>query len=386
MTDLQKRLRAIGGGPDQRLLRVAMLAPPWIPVPPPGYGGIESVVHLLCEGLVQRGHEVVLFAAPGSKCSATVRPLLECPHPDEIGQARFEADHVGAALKEVQEAAADGRAFDVVHDHTGFTALAMATTIDEPLVHTLHGPFNEETTPFYRRHGGEATIVALSRYQLEHGPEEIRKGAHVIPNPIDVAAWPFAERKDGYLLWIGRVNPDKGAHRAIEAARLARLPLVMAGPVQPGQEGYFAECIEPHIDGEAVSYVGEVGMERKAELFSRARALLMPIKWPEPFGMVMAEALVCGTPVIAFPEGAAPELIQDGRNGYLVADEEEMSAATHRLARIDPRHCRDDARDRFGVDGVAARYEAAYRDAIARGHGLPGAPPVAAVHPATAGA
>jgi glycosyltransferase involved in cell wall biosynthesis len=372
MTEHATRLRAVGSK-EQDPLRVAMVAPPWIPVPPPGYGGIESVVHLLCEGLVDRGHDVTLFAAPGSRSRATVHEVLERPHPHEIGSSIYEADHVGSCLKEVAGAAGAGRPFDVVHDHTGFTALAIANWVEVPLVHTVHGPFNESTTPFYERHGGPATIVALSRYQLEHAPPVAAAGAHVVPNPIDVDAWPFESRKDDYLLWIGRVDPDKGPDRAIEAAAIAGLPLVIAGPVQPGRERYFREQVEPRVDGAKVRYVGEVDCDHKAELFARARALLMPIRWPEPFGMVMIEALVCGTPVIAFPEGAVPEIVTDGVNGFLVDDEAGMAAAARRLGEIDPRRCREDARARFDVATVAAGYEHAYRAAIARG-GRPAEP------------
>ena len=154
----------------------------------------------------------------------------------------------------------------------------------------------------------------------------------VVPNPIAVDRWPLRAEKDDYLLWIGRMDPIKGAHRAIEAARLAGRPLVLAGPVQTGQADYFRERIEPHIDGQRVRYVGEVTGAPKQQLYARAAALLMPIRWDEPFGMVMVEALACGTPVIAFPEGAAEEIVIDGDNGMLVADEADMARAITHVA------------------------------------------------------
>ena len=340
-----------------------MLAPPWIPVPPRGYGGIEAVVDLLCEVLVARGHEVTLFAAPGSRSAAHVFPLLEDAHPDEIGASMYESNHVAGAWEQIDLAAAQGFSFDVLHDHSGFTALAMADRIDVPMVHTIHGAFVRETARFYRRHGHKARLVAISRTQADSAPVGVRI-AEIVPNPIVVDRWPLRTEKKDYLLWIGRMDPVKGAHRAIEAARLAGRKLVLAGPVQPGQESYFRECVEPRIDGERVHYLGEVTGIAKRALFANAAALLMPIRWREPFGMVMVEALACGTPVIAFPEGAAAEIVIDGENGMLVADEAEMAHASGRVGSIDPQRCRASVAERYDVSVVAAAYEAVYRKAI----------------------
>jgi glycosyltransferase involved in cell wall biosynthesis len=349
--------------PDR--LRIAMLAPPWIAVPPPAYGGIEAVVHLLCEGLVDRGHDVTLFAAPGSQSSGNVLSPLEMPHEQEIGEGLHEADHVGSCFQEVARAAAEGSPYDVIHDHCGSVALVTAPFVGTPVVHTVHGPFVGDMLPFYRRHGRNATIVGLSRDQLSRAPMQTH-GAHVVPNPIDARTWPLRTEKDDYVLWIGRMSPDKGPDRAIDAARDADVPIVLAGPVQPGQEDYFRHAVEPHLDGERVRYLGQVAFHDKGRLFAGARALLMPIRWPEPFGMVMIEALACGTPVIAFPEGAAPEIVEDGRTGYLVGDEHEMADGIADTGRIDRCACRQDALDRFDVPRVVERYEDAYRDAIVR--------------------
>lgn len=347
----------------RRALRVAVLAPPWVTVPPAGYGGIEQVVALLCDELVARGHDVTLFAAPGSRSAAEVRSPLELAHPDEIGSSLHESDHVGAAYDAVEDAAAEGGPFDVVHDHSGFTAVAMAHCVSVPVVHTLHAPFNEETRPFYRRHGHKARLVAISRFQLEHAPRGVRV-AEVVSNPVRVEDWPFHEHKDDYLLWMGRMDPSKGAHRAIAVARAAGVPLVLAGPVQPGQERYFHKQIEPHVDGREVTFVGEVGGTRRKELFSRAKAFLMPIRWAEPFGMVMVEALACGTPVIAFPEGAASEIVIDSENGFHVADEQAMAEAVGRLDAIDPALCRTSVASRYDAAIVAGGYESVYDRAI----------------------
>ncbi len=344
-------------------LRVAVIAPPWIAVPPPGYGGIEAVIELLCDGLVDRGHDVTLFAAPGSRSSAAVEELLDDVYPEMIGSAMHESDHVASAWDRIEQSAARGRPFDIVHDHSGYTALAFADRLAIPFVHTMHGILADEMARFYRRHGHRAHLIAISRSQAASAPPGVRISG-VVSNPIAVGRWPFRAQKDDYLLWIGRMDPIKGAHRAIDAARIAGWPLVLAGVIQPGQETYFAREVEPHIDGERVRYIGEVTGSAKQELFAAAAALLMPISWREPFGMVMVEALAAGTPVIAFPQGAASEIVVNGRNGYLVSDEREMAASVARLGAIDPAQCRADVAARFDVTIAAAGYERAYLTAI----------------------
>jgi len=345
-------------------LRIAMLAPPWISVPSSGYGGVESVVSTLTEALVQRGNDVTLFCAPGSASSARVVTLLDEAHPDEIERSLYEVDHVARAFAAIDRVLGEGR-FDVVHDHCGFTALGMADRLSTPLVHTLHGQFTPATAAFYSQHQAKATLVAISRAQRASAPEALR-GVEVIPNPIELQNWPMQVRKQDYVLWIGRMSEEKGPHRAIAAARAAGVPLVLAGVIQPGQQDFFDREIAPHIDGEKVRFLGEVGGSLKRETFAGARALLMPISWQEPFGMVMVEALACGTPVIAFPAGAASELVIDGKTGFLVGDETAMAAAVGRLADISARDCRAWVADNCDVDVVAGAYESAYRAAVRR--------------------
>jgi glycosyltransferase involved in cell wall biosynthesis len=341
-------------------LRIAMLAPPWISVPPAGYGGVEWVVSALTEALCERGHSVTLFCAPGSVSSARVTNLLDDAHPDEIERALYEADHVARAFAEIDGAERRGHRFDVVHDHCGFTALAMADRLTTPLVHTLHGPFTTGTAAFYAHHVDKATLVGISQAQLSSAPPQLH-GLAAIPNPIDLRDWDLQERKDDYLLWVGRMTPEKGPHRAIAAARAADVPLVLAGVIQPGQQAFFDREVAPHIDGDRVRFLGEIGGATKRSAFAKARGLLMPIRWDEPFGMVMVEALACGTPVIAFPEGAACELIVDGQTGFLVDDELEMAAAVSRLPAIAPRDCRRWVASHCDVHVVAAAYETTYR-------------------------
>jgi glycosyltransferase involved in cell wall biosynthesis len=343
-------------------LRIAMLAPPWIPVPAPGYGGVESVVSALTDALVARGHEVTLFCAPGSRSAASVVTLLDEARPDEIERSLYESDHVARAFAMI-DGAPRGRRFDIVHDHCGFTSLAMADRIDTPLLHTLHGSFTASTAAFYAHHGHKAALVAISNAQLASAPAGLRT-VGAIPNPIDLRAWPLQENKRDYLLWVGRMTAAKGPHRAIAAARLAGVPLILAGVIQPGQQAFFDREVAPHIDDDRVRFVGEVGGSVKRSLFADARALLMPIRWEEPFGMVMVEALASGTPVIAFAEGAARELVQDGETGFLVDDETAMAAAIGRLPSIAPADCRAWVSEHCDIGVVAHAYERAYRAAL----------------------
>jgi glycosyltransferase involved in cell wall biosynthesis len=355
---------------NRRPLRIAMLAPPWIAIPPTGYGGVETVVADLTEALVDRGHEVTLFCAPGSHSSATTVELLDEPHPAEIERSLYEADHVSRAFAAIDGAREEGVGFDIVHDHCGFTALAMADRLDTPLLHTLHGPFTTQTATFYEHHAQKAWVAGISEAQLAMGPANLRS-VGAIPNPIAVDSWPFRRTDDGYLLWIGRMTPDKGPHRAIEIARAAGQDIILAGVVQPGQRAFFERHVEPLIDGRSVRFVGEVGGTRKKQLFAGARALLVPIRWPEPFGMVIIESLVCGTPVLAFDEGAAAELIDDGVTGFIVADEEAMVAALRSLDRIDPSACRGWVEEHCDVGVVAGAYEMAYRRVMRAAAGAP---------------
>jgi glycosyltransferase involved in cell wall biosynthesis len=288
-----------------------------------------------------------------------VKTLLAQSHPDEIERALYEADHVSRAF-----AAIDSRhpPFDVVHDHCGFTALAMADRLDTPMIHTVHGPFTPATGAFYAHHGHKAGLVGISDAQLSSAPEECEPIA-MIRNPIELGAWPLQEHKQDYVLWVGRITPEKGPHRAIAAARMAGVPLVLAGVIQPGQQAFFDREIAPHIDGSQVRFLGEIRGSEKRSVFADARALLMPIRWDEPFGMVMVEALACGTPVISFAEGAANELVLSGSTGFLVPDEPAMAGAIGLLGQIEPRACRAWVAENCDADVVAEAYEDCYRAA-----------------------
>jgi glycosyltransferase involved in cell wall biosynthesis len=334
-----------------------MLAPAWIKIPPAGYGGIEWVVHYITDELVRRGHDVTLFATGDSVTDAKLVSTFDKEMPDRIGHSMLEAEQAATCLQRAAE-------FDVIHDHSGFTAVAFSSLVSTPVVHTLHGPFNEEICTFYRQFHDSAWYVAISDYQRSCCTG--LNYASTVYNPIDIETWPFvpSAEKDDYLLAFGRICADKGFHTAIEVARETGSRLVIAGTVQSYYRDYFETVIKPQIDGDQISYVGEVSLSEKWKLFSRARAFLFPIQWPEPFGLVMIEAMAAGTPVIAFPEGSVPEVVQDGVTGFVVQTAAEMATAIGRLGEIDADACRDYVRSKFGVSKCVDGYEAVYESVV----------------------
>jgi glycosyltransferase involved in cell wall biosynthesis len=288
--------------------------------------------------------------------------MLDEAHPHEIERSRWEVDHVARAFAAIDAAGEGPHPFDVVHDHCGFAALAMADRLMTPLVHTLHGPFDRAASAFYAAHGHKGTLVAISHAQRDDAPPALRDGP-VVYNPLRFSDWRLEHEPDDHVLWIGRMAEVKGAHRAIRAAAAAGVRLVLAGPVQPGHEGFFDREVRPHVDGDRVRYLGELGGRDKTRAYGQARALLMPIRWAEPFGMVMTEAMACGTPVIAFAEGSVPEVVTDGLTGFVVDDEAGMAAAIGRIDGVDRARCREHAEGCFGLDAALAGYEEVYQQA-----------------------
>jgi glycosyltransferase involved in cell wall biosynthesis len=344
-------------------VRIALISPPWIPVPPHGYGGIEWVVSLLAEELVARGHDVTLFATGDSTTSAELRYVFETGQASRMHQAMPYSMHIGEAYRHIEAEARAGRAYDVVHDHTAWLGLAFAPLISSPVVHTLHGAAIEAERPFFRMVRENATYVAISEYQTKTFTDiEI---AGIVPNAVDVSSYPFRAEKDDYLLSLGRIARDKAQGDAITVAKEVGIPIVLAGKVDPGDDtAYFEEAVRPHIDGQTVRFEGEVPDARKRELFGGARAFLFPIRWDEPFGLVMIEAMACGTPVIATPYGAVPEVVDDGVTGFIVRDMDEMRNAVSRLGEISAEACRASVQERFSPAAMAQRYEDVYAKAI----------------------
>jgi glycosyltransferase involved in cell wall biosynthesis len=338
-------------------MRIAVVAPPWFPVPPPAYGGTERVCALVARGLRERGHGVVLYATGDSRPQVRLRAGLGRHRPELLGSAEREANHLSFALPEI------GR-YDVVHDNSSAVGPLLWSLAGVPALHTVHGGLTDDSRAVYRRVGDRVALVSLSRSQQEEAPE--LRWADAIPNPVDVSSMPYTARKAGYVAFVARMAPEKAPHLAIEACRRAGTELVLAGPVHDVNRDYFEQVVAPRIDGGRVRYLGSLDERAKNALLTGARALLCPAKWSEPFGLVTVEAMACGTPVIAFPRGALRETIEHGRSGFLVGSVAEMAEAIADVGRLDPGCCRDLAAERFSVQRVAARYEQALARAAAR--------------------
>jgi glycosyltransferase involved in cell wall biosynthesis len=337
-------------------MRLALIAPTYERVPPSTYGGTEQVVSLLADELVRRGHDVTLFATGDSRTAARLRSVAD--HPFRYGDPNgpMHAEYVQLANVQAAFLAAAEGEFDVVHNHAMIEGLALAAFSETPVLTTCHNPYAPETEPIWAAYPW--FHHALSWASDLTFPERGRLPP--IHHGIDVASFPFSPRGDGYLVFLGRFSPAKGAANAIEAARRAGRTLLLAGKVDRYDADYYAREIEPQIDGDRIRYVGEVDGPEKRELLGGADALLFPIDWDEPFGLVMVESLACGTPIIGTRRASVPELVEDGVTGFVVNDTEGMVDAIGRIGEIDRRACRRDAERRFTVERMTADYERTY--------------------------
>ena len=338
-------------------MRIAQLAPTYERVPPAAYGGTELIVHLLTEELVRRGHDVTLFASGDSVTTAGLRSVTPVPvRYGDVTDGLRHAEYLQLANAQACFLAAAGGEFDIVHNHAGIEGLVLAAASRTPVLTTNHNPFVPQTQPIWdaypwAHHGVSAASAATFPSRGALPP---------IHHGIDVESFSFGRQPEGYLLFLGRFMPDKGAMRAIEAARLAGRRLVLAGKVDTADADHFTRDIEPAIDGNRVTYVGEADADTKRRLLAGADALLFPIEWDEPFGLVMIEALASGTPVIGFRQASVPEIVDDGLTGFVVDDVAAMASAIDRVAEIDRRICRREAERRFTVERMADDYLSRY--------------------------
>ena len=332
-------------------MRIAQIAPVWVPVPPPAYGGIELVVSLLADGLTERGHEVTLFAAPGSKSKARIVSPVTEPR-DLVDSGTDITDEIVHALPAYKGAAE----YDIIHDHSGLgTALAAARPDRPPVVHTLHGPWTDASRRFYGAVSPPVHLIAISQAQKLDNPDLDYAG--VVHNGVDVDSFPWSKEKEDYLVFLGRCNPEKGPEVAVEVAKRAGLPLVMMMKRnEPMEIEHWEKEVEPRLTGDE-DLRWDVGHDEKVDVLRKAKATLMPMQWPEPFGLVMIESMACGTPVIATPRGAAPEIIVDGKTGVLTPDIDGMVAALDRVGDLSPGDCRDHVVDNFSAEALVDRTE-----------------------------
>lgn len=339
-------------------LRIALTADPELPVPPRLYGGIERVVDMLARGLVARGHEVTLFAHPDSASAGRL-----VPWPGRASQSRLDTLRNAATLA----AGVLGGRFDVVHSFSRIAYLAPLLAAPIPKLMTYQREISPRTTALgHRLSGGSLEFCAISEWMSR----EVRHVGrwHLVPNGVPLAVYDYrpALAPDAPLVFLGRIEEIKGPHLAIEIARRAGVPLVIAGNVPEAHRPWFEAHVAPHIDGAQVRYVGPVDDAAKNALLGSARAFLMPILWEEPFGIVMAEAMACGTPVIGTPRGAVPEVVEDGVTGFVRPDVEGMVQAVGQLAAIDRAACRARVERLYSDEAVTSAYLAVYRDMISR--------------------
>lgn len=337
-------------------LRIGLIAPPWLPVPPPAYGGTENVLDLLACGLADAGHEVVLFASGDSTCPVEVRSALGSAPGVDAGGSSVEVHHVLSAYDALHDV-------DLVHDHTSVGPL-IGRSFSRPVVTTNHNPFAPPFASVFREVAEEVPVVAIS--------EDHARRAHGIPiaavihHGVDPARFAFGAGDGGYALFLGRMAPDKGPHRAIAIARAAGVPIVLAGKRQSAAEqAYFDSAIRPSL-GPDVTYLGEVGAKEKVELLSRAVALVNPIEWDEPFGMVMVESLACGTPVLTLARGAAPEIVEDGVTGRVAVELDDLVLALSGASAFDRGRCREAVLGRFSAERMVRDHVALYWGLIDR--------------------
>jgi glycosyltransferase involved in cell wall biosynthesis len=337
-------------------MRIAQLAPTYERVPPATYGGTELVVHLLSEVLVRRGHDVTLFATGDSHTSGRLASVVDRPHRYGGSGSLRHAEYLQLANAQACFRAADAGDFDIVHNHAGIEGLVLAATSRTPVVTTNHLTFEPATGSIWSaypwfHHGVSAASGATF-------PERGRLPA--VHHGLEIGSYPFSERGDGYLLFLGRLSQLKGPDVAIEVAKRARRRLILAGKVDDADRAFFEASVAPSIDGDRIKFVGEADGDTKRSLLAGADALLFPISWDEPFGLVMVESMATGTPIVAFGRGSVPEIVEHGETGFVVGDADGMAEALRFLPLISRRHCRLEAERRFDVGRMVDDYERLY--------------------------
>jgi glycosyltransferase involved in cell wall biosynthesis len=347
-------------------MRIAQIAPLAESVPPKLYGGTERVVAWLIDELVELGHDVTLFASGGSRTRGKLHPAW--PRPLRLGRPRSDPAAATTALLEAM--ASHAAEFDVIHAHIDWLHLPLVSRLGVPFLTTMHGRLDLPGLQDVVRNFPSAPFVSISENQRL--PLRDAKWLGTVYHGLPAGLFRPSFQRGPYLAFLGRLTAEKGPEQAIRIAKAAGMPLHIAAKIPRGERGYFKDRLEPQIDGEQIKLTGEVNDTTKEGFLAGAAALLFPIDWPEPFGLVMIEAMACGTPVIAFQSGAVPEVIDDGITGFVVGAEEQAVEAIKRLGELDRHRIRERFEERFTARRMAQDYTLHYRDLLARS--VPGNP------------
>ncbi|MGW3354464.1 glycosyltransferase family 4 protein [Streptomyces bungoensis] len=333
-------------------LHIAMISTPWFELPPAGYGGTEAMCAALVDGLVELGHRVTVIGVGHNGTRGRFVATYETPQGDRLGTVGPEVVHAARAARTLLSLRPD-----IVHDHSTAGPL-QARRRRTPTVVTAHGPVTGVTGEYYRALGDTVHLVALSRAQQAQAPDIPWSGQ--VYNAVRTADYPYRVHKGRYAVFLGRLAADKGVHLAIDAARQADMPIVVAGACNdPAERPYVDAEIVPRL-GEDAQWIGEADHATKLDLLACARCLVFPIRWEEPFGMVMVEAMACGTPVVALRRGSVPEIVDDGITGFICDRLEQLPAALRSVDRLSPWACRERVRQRFDTLNMAYAYQALY--------------------------
>jgi glycosyltransferase involved in cell wall biosynthesis len=335
-------------------MKIAMLAPVAWRTPPRHYGPWEQVAANITEGLVARGMDVTLFAAKDSRTSAKLEGVIEHGYEEDktIDAKVAECLHISNLMEKANE-------FDLIHNNFDFLPLTYSGLVKTPMITTIHGFSSEKIIPVYKRYNASNHYISISNSNRH--PE--LNYLETIYHGLRHEDFTFIETPADYVVYFGRIHPDKGTYDAIQIAKRAGMKLIIAGIVQDQQ--YFKEKVEPCIDNEQIIFAGHAGPEQRNELLGNAIALLHPIHFEEPFGLSVAEAMLCGTPVVAYNKGSMPELIQDNITGYLVDDLNEAIEGLRAIKKIQRSDCRAYAKEKFSFDAMIEKYVTAYEHLLA---------------------
>ena len=341
-------------------MKIALVAPPFIAVPPKKYGGTELFIAELATGLKNKGLDVVLYANGESTVPVELRYMFEkeqWPLQNEMEATLKELTHSAWAVK---DAAAEA---DLVHVNTA-PSLSFSRFVDVPFVYTVHHDYQQELADYYATLP-DVSYVTISDFQRDKLPIPQTK-MRTIHHGIDLGLYQLHEHKQQYLTFLGRVAPPKGTHLAIEIAKKSGIPLKIAGEIQPIYQEYWETRVKPHVDGKFIEYVGEVGVEQKNDLLGNSLAMLFPIQWDEPFGLVLIEAMACGTPVLAMPGGSVAEIVKDGVSGHVSPSVEGLARYAQHL-NLDPKAVRQHVEENFSVARMVDDYIQLYSELAAPG-------------------